>query len=432
MSTNKVYGDAPNEIPLSEQKNRWEYADPRYQNGIPEDFRIDASMHSIFGASKVAADVMVQEYGRYFSMQTVCFRGGTLTGPAHSATELHGFLGYVMRCAMTGSPYTVFGYGGKQVRDAIHSNDLIRAFHESRGDTERSEVIVPDSSHGTNPATASMAGFKTITVKSDDDGHIDPDAVKAALSPRTAALMLTNPSTLGLFETNIVEVLEAVHEAGALAYMDGANMNAILGKFKPGQAGFDVMHFNTHKTFSTPHGGGGPGAGPVAVRQRLAPFLPAPRVLREADGTFHLEQPGERPTSIGRVRSYQGSVGVLVRAYAYLLAHGGPGLEQVSEDAVLAAFHILNQFDLPKGSIKTGPAGQVSDEITEWTAVSDLKTLRWYFRTREDQSIRMVDLKEAVAAAKGEVREISMTSTQPIVNASTDFMPVQDSRQAAE
>ena len=212
---------------------------------------------------------------------------------------------------------------------------MIRAYHESRGDTERLEVIVPDSSHGTNPATASMAGFKTVTVRSNAQGQVDLDALNAALGPRTAAVMLTNPSTLGLFEKQIEQVLEAVHGAGALAYMDGANMNAILGKFKPGQAGFDVMHFNTHKTFSTPHGGGGPGAGPVAVGEKLEPFLPWPRVIREADDAFRLERRDERPTSIGRVRSYQGSVGVLVRAYAYMLAHGGDGLVEVSEDAVL-------------------------------------------------------------------------------------------------
>jgi glycine dehydrogenase subunit 2 len=155
--------------------------------------------------------------------------------------------------------------------------------------------------------------------------------------------MLTNPSTLGLFEAQIHEVLEAVHGAGALAYMDGANMNAILGKFKPGQSGFDVMHFNTHKTFSTPHGGGGPGAGPVAVNQKLLPFLPWPRVVREGQG-FRLEKAGERPSSIGRVRSYVGSVGVLVRAYAYMLAHGGTGLVEVSEDAVLAANYLKHRL----------------------------------------------------------------------------------------
>ncbi|CAN5711375.1 aminomethyl-transferring glycine dehydrogenase subunit GcvPB [soil metagenome] len=230
---------------------------------------------------------------------------------------------------------------------------MIRAYHQSRGDTARTEVIVPDSSHGTNPATASMAGFRTVTVKSDARGQVDLAALRAALGPHTAAVMLTNPSTLGLFETQISELLDAVHGAGALAYMDGANMNAVLGKFKPGQAGFDVMHFNTHKTFSTPHGGGGPGAGPVAVGDKLEPFLPWPRVVRdEAPGAgYRLERAGERPESIGRVRSYTGSIGVLVRAYAYLLAHGGTGLEQVSEDAVLAANYLRKRlagtFELP-------------------------------------------------------------------------------------
>jgi glycine dehydrogenase subunit 2 len=217
---------------------------------------------------------------------------------------------------------------------------MIRAYHRSRGETERTEVLVPDSSHGTNPATATMAGFRTITVPSARDGGVDVEAFRAALGPRTAAVMITNPSTLGLFEKRIGELLEAVHEAGALAYMDGANLNAILGRFKPGTAGFDVMHFNVHKTFSTPHGGGGPGAGPVGVGEKLLPFLPAPRVLRETDGTFRLERPGERPTSIGRLRSFVGNTGVLVRAYAYISAHGGSGLRQVSDDAVLAANYL--------------------------------------------------------------------------------------------
>ena len=214
---------------------------------------------------------------------------------------------------------------------------MVRAYHRSRGDLERTEVLVPDSSHGTNPATASMAGFRTVTIPSAPDGGVDVDAFRAALGPRTAAIMITNPSTLGLFEARVGELLEATHAAGALAYMDGANLNAILGHFRPGQAGFDVMHFNTHKTFSTPHGGGGPGAGPVGVGDALLPFLPGPRVVREPDGAFRLEREGERSTSIGRVRSFFGSTGVLVRAYAYLRAHGDTGLREVSDDAVLAA-----------------------------------------------------------------------------------------------
>ncbi len=228
---------------------------------------------------------------------------------------------------------------------------MVRAYHRSRGDEERSEIVVPDSSHGTNPATASMVGYTTVTIPSDARGGVDLEALRAAVGPKTAAVMITNPSTLGLFEDRIVEVLEIVHAAGALAYMDGANLNAVLGKFRPGAAGFDVMHFNVHKTFSTPHGGGGPGAGPVGVGERLRPFLPGPQVVREPDGTYRLERPGERPTSIGRVRAFVGSTGVLVRAYAYLLAHGGSGLQEVSEDAVLAANYLKARlrgtYDIP-------------------------------------------------------------------------------------
>jgi glycine dehydrogenase subunit 2 len=228
---------------------------------------------------------------------------------------------------------------------------MIRAYHRSRGDTERTEVLVPDSSHGTNPATASMAGFRTVTIPSAADGGVDVAAFEAALGPKTAAVMITNPSTLGLFESRIGLLLEEVHAAGALAYMDGANLNAILGRFKPGEAGFDVMHFNVHKTFSTPHGGGGPGAGPVGVGEKLLPFLPSPRVLREADGTYRLERPGERPDSIGRLRSFVGNTGVLVRAYAYLRAHGASGLREVSDDAVLAANYLKHRvaeaYDIP-------------------------------------------------------------------------------------
>src|SRR6476646_4511886 len=230
---------------------------------------------------------------------------------------------------------------------------MIRAHHRATGQADRDEVLVPDSSHGTNPATATMAGFKTITVPSAEDGGVDVAAFTAALGPRTAAVMITNPSTLGLFESRIGELLEATHEAGALAYMDGANLNAILGRFKPGEAGFDVMHIDTHKTFSTPHGGGGPGAGPVAVGEKLEPYLPAPRVVREDDGTFRLERVGERPTSIGRMRSFVGSTGVLVRAYAYLRTHGASGLAEITDDAVLAANYLKQRladsgaYDIP-------------------------------------------------------------------------------------
>jgi glycine dehydrogenase subunit 2 len=230
---------------------------------------------------------------------------------------------------------------------------MIRAYHRDRGDNDRTEVLVPDSAHGTNPATATMAGLSTVSVPSAPDGGVDLDAFRAALGPQTAAIMITNPSTLGLFESRIGELLDLVHGVGALAYMDGANLNAIMGRYKPGMAGFDVMHLNTHKTFSTPHGGGGPGAGPVGVGDRLAPYLPAPRVLREADGSFRLERPGERPRSIGRLRSFVGSTGVLVRAYAYIRTHGGTGLAEVTDDAVLAANYLKHRlaesgaYDIP-------------------------------------------------------------------------------------
>jgi glycine dehydrogenase subunit 2 len=230
---------------------------------------------------------------------------------------------------------------------------MIRAYHRDRGESDRIEVLVPDSAHGTNPATASMAGLATVSIPSAPDGGVDLDAFRAALGPRTAAVMITNPSTLGLFESRIGDLLAMVHEAGALAYMDGANLNAIMGRYRPGAAGFDVMHINTHKTFSTPHGGGGPGAGPVGVGDRLLPYLPAPRVLREEGGSFRLERPGERPSSIGRLRSFVGSTGVLVRAYAYIRTHGGSGLSEVTDDAVLAANYLKRRladsgaYDIP-------------------------------------------------------------------------------------
>ncbi len=230
---------------------------------------------------------------------------------------------------------------------------MVRAYHRARGDGARTDVLVPDSAHGTNPATASMAGFRTVNIPSAADGGVDLDAFRSALGPATAAVMLTNPSTLGLFESRVVELIEMVHGAGALAYMDGANLNAMLGHFRPGAAGFDVMHFNVHKTFSTPHGGGGPGAGPVGVRSHLAPYLPEPLVVRGSDGSFRLERTGERATSIGRMRSFVGNVGILVRAYAYIRAHGPDGLREVSDDAVLAANYLKHRlagaYEIPFG-----------------------------------------------------------------------------------
>lgn len=216
----------------------------------------------------------------------------------------------------------------------------IRAYHTDRGDP-RHRVLIPDTAHGTNPATVAMCGYDVVQVPSSERGGVDVEALKAALGADVAAIMLTNPNTLGLFDENILEITEAVHSVGALAYGDGANLNATLGKARPGDLGFDVMHINVHKTFSTPHGGGGPGAGPVAVREALAPYLPGPLVTRLDDGSFGLAMP-ER--SIGRVRSFLGNVGVLVRAYAYIRALGPQGLQEVSEQAVLSANYLKERL----------------------------------------------------------------------------------------
>jgi len=225
---------------------------------------------------------------------------------------------------------------------------MIRAYHESRGE-RRTKVIIPDSAHGTNPASATVAGFETVTIRSDARGLVDLDALRAAIGPDTAALMLTNPNTLGLFEEHIVEIADIVHEAGGLLYYDGANANAIIGITRPGDMGFDVVHLNLHKTMSTPHGGGGPGAGPVGVKDRLLPFLPAPLIAQRTDGRFYLDTGS--PQSIGRVKSFFGNFGILVRACAYMRTLGPSGLRQVSEDAVLNANYMLARltpyFDVP-------------------------------------------------------------------------------------
>ncbi len=215
-----------------------------------------------------------------------------------------------------------------------------RAYHVAQGDPRR-RVLIPDSAHGTNPATVSMCGYEVTTIPSDATGGVDMSALHAQLDTDVAAIMLTNPNTLGLFERNILEITEAVHAVGALAYCDGANLNAIMGVTRPGDAGFDALHINLHKTFSTPHGGGGPGAGPVCVTEQLAPYLPGPLPVRSDDGAFTFITPGR---SIGRVRSGFGNFGVLVRAYAYTRALGGEGLKEASEQAVLSANYLKERL----------------------------------------------------------------------------------------
>jgi glycine dehydrogenase subunit 2 len=216
---------------------------------------------------------------------------------------------------------------------------LMRAYHADRGG-ERSRVIIPDSAHGTNPASVRLAGFEAAPVRSDARGLVDVGALSKIVDGSVAGLMLTNPNTLGLFEEEIEEIAATIHGAGGLLYYDGANLNAILGRCRPGDMGFDIVHINTHKTFATPHGGGGPGAGPVGVKEDLVPFLPSPTVRRADDGSFSLDPGGDR--SIGRMHGFHGNVGILVRAYAYVYLHGADGLKAVSELAALNANYLAH------------------------------------------------------------------------------------------
>src|SRR5246127_569969 len=253
---------------------------------------------------------------------------------------------------------------------------LARAYHESKGNA-RKKVLIPDSAHGTNPATAAVVGYQVANLKSNAQGMVDIAELERMVDEDTAALMLTNPSTIGVFESEIHKIADILHAKGALLYMDGANMNALVGKVRPGDFGADVMHLNLHKTFSTPHGGGGPGSGPVACKKILEPFLPTPVVVKRPDGTLRLEF--NRPQTVGRVRMFYGNFGMFVRALAYILANGPDGLRQTTEDAVLNANYIRTKlegvFELPyktqslhevvfsdklqaKNGVKTGDMGK--------------------------------------------------------------------------
>jgi glycine dehydrogenase subunit 2 len=224
---------------------------------------------------------------------------------------------------------------------------IMRAYHKRNGEGEkRNEVIVPDSAHGTNPASAAMAGFNVVVVPSDDDGCLSLGALKAAVSEHTAGLMLTNPNTLGIFERNIDEIARIIHEVDGLLYYDGANLNPLLCKVRPGDMGFDIVHINIHKTFSTPHGGGGPGAGPVGVCERLVGFLPVPRIVYK-NQRYQFDY--DKPHSVGKIRSFYGNVGVLLRAYAYILSLGREGLKEVAEVSVLNANYLLKKLKEIKG-----------------------------------------------------------------------------------
>ncbi|MFD1038464.1 aminomethyl-transferring glycine dehydrogenase subunit GcvPB [Virgibacillus byunsanensis] len=219
---------------------------------------------------------------------------------------------------------------------------MIRAFHEANGDYNRTKVIVPDSAHGTNPASATVAGFEAVTVKSNEQGLVDLEDLKRVVGEDTAALMLTNPNTLGLFETEILEMAEIVHDAGGKLYYDGANLNAIMGYTRPGDMGFDVVHLNLHKTFTGPHGGGGPGSGPVGVSKELEPYIPKPVLVKQED-LFVFDY--DRPNSIGRVKPYYGNFGINLRAYTYIRTMGAEGLKKVSEYAVLNANYMMRKLE---------------------------------------------------------------------------------------
>ncbi|MXW27558.1 MAG: aminotransferase class V-fold PLP-dependent enzyme, partial [Chloroflexi bacterium] len=229
---------------------------------------------------------------------------------------------------------------------------LIRAHHLAFGD-QRRRILIPDSAHGTNPATASMCGFESVAIPSNSDGEIDFDFLMGELDETVAGLMMTVPNTLGIFETRIGEVCRAAHAVGALVYCDGANMNAMLGRVRPADLGIDVMHLNLHKTFSTPHGGGGPGAGALCCAERLAPYLPVPTVERDPDGRYRRQW--DRPRSIGKVHSHLGNFGNLVRAYTYICSNGDAGLKGIADNAVLNANYLRTQlqadYDLPHDRI---------------------------------------------------------------------------------
>jgi glycine dehydrogenase subunit 2 len=232
---------------------------------------------------------------------------------------------------------------------------MIKAYHQSRGDSARDEMLVPDAAHGTNPASAVMCGYKIVEIPTSKDGDMDLEQLRSLVGPKTAGIMLTNPSTLGLFMRQIKEIAAIIHEAGGLLYYDGANLNAILGRVRPGDMGFDVMHLNLHKTFATPHGGGGPGSGPVAVNKRLLPYLPLPVVLKKKD-QYEWATKTDFPQSIGRLSCFMGNAGILLRAYFYICLLGKEGLLEVSEFATLNANYLLAA--LTKAGFKPAYSGR--------------------------------------------------------------------------
>jgi glycine dehydrogenase subunit 2 len=261
---------------------------------------------------------------------------------------------------------------------------MIMAYHKHRGDLARTEIIVPDAAHGTNPATATMCGCTVREIPTQGDGDIDVEALKKVLGPNTAGIMLTNPSTIGVFERRIVEIAKLVHEAGGLLYYDGANLNAILGKVRPGDMGFDAIHMNLHKTFSTPHGGGGPGAGAVGVSERLKPFLPIPMVGKSEDGSYHWLRKKDCPLTIGRLSTFAGNAGVLLRAYVYARLLGREGMRRVGEYATLNANYLAKRL-AEKGFDLAYPKRRASHEFIVTVA-----------RQKKDSGVTALDFSKSL------------------------------------
>jgi len=264
----------------------------------------------------------------------------------HGAALTQGALAVIYEAEMIVNELTGFARSTMQPLAGAHGEltgcMLIAAYHKDHGNRQRKTMLIPDAAHGTNPASAAVAGFTTKEIPTDADGNVDLAALRAAVGPDTAGLMLTCPNTLGLFDPHVEEICRIVHDAGGLCYCDGANFNAIVGRLRPGDLGFDVMHVNLHKTFSTPHGAGGPGSGPVSVAEKLAPYLPVSIVEKRADGAYILEY--EREKSIGYIAPFYGNFGIILRAYAYMLTLGREGFRRVSENAVLNANYIRKQL----------------------------------------------------------------------------------------
>lgn len=281
------------------------------------------------------------KYNPKVNDMTAAFDGFQKVHPYQSEDRVQGALELMFELSKMLSEITGMAQVTLQPAAGAHGEAtglmIIKAYHESRNDTKRTKIVVPDSAHGTNPASSAVAGFDIVEVKSNPEGGVDLDSLRSLMSDEIAGLMLTNPNTLGLFDSNITEIAAIVHEAGGLLYYDGANLNAVMGIARPGDMGFDVVHVNLHKTFSTPHGGGGPGSGPVGVKADLIPFLPVP-VIEKRGETYFLDS--EKPLSIGKIKGFYGNFGVLVRAYTYILSMGADGLKDVSETAVLNANYI--------------------------------------------------------------------------------------------